>query len=81
LDWDSLDLNSPYTLISTTQTFTASDIANFGLENAAPVGTGRSAYFQSGSLQLVVVPEPTTMALLGAGVALLGLHVARRRKA
>lgn len=30
--------------------------------------------------QIAVVPEPTTIAILGAGVALLGLTVARRRK-
>ncbi len=79
-DWDSLNLNSPYTIIDTTQTFTAGDIANFGLENAASVGTGgRTAYFQSGSLQLVVVPEPGTLAILAGGV--IGLAVLRRRRA
>ncbi len=81
IDWDSLALDSPYTLISTAQSFTDSDIDNFGLANAAPVGSGRLAYFQSGSLALVVVvPEPTTIALLASGVALFGYRFARRRR-
>lgn len=58
LDWDSLDLNTPYTIISTSQVFSPASIENFGYSNRAPVGTGRFAYFQNGSLQIVVVPEP-----------------------
>jgi autotransporter-associated beta strand protein len=76
IDWDSLDFNTPYTLISTAQTFTVSDIGNFGLANAAPVGTGRQAYFQNGSLQLVVIPEPSTAIL----AALSTLALLRRRR-
>jgi fibronectin-binding autotransporter adhesin len=71
IDWDSLDLNTAYTIISTTQTFTALDIANFGLENAADVGNGRLAYFRNGSLQVVVIPEPGAALLGGIGVLLL----------
>jgi autotransporter-associated beta strand protein len=79
LDWDALDLDTPYTLISTTQVFTALDIANFGAANATPVGTGRLAYFENGSLQVVVViPEPAT-AMLG-GLGLLALLRRRRRR-
>lgn len=76
VDWDSLGLNTPYTLISTTQSFSASDIENFGIANAANVGSGRQAYFQSGSLQVVVIPEPSS-ALLGALGAIMLL---RRRR-
>ena len=77
LQWDALDLDTPYTLISTSQTFSGSDIANFGAGNAAPVGTsGRLAYFQNGSLKLVVIPEPG-VALLG-GLGLLALLRRRR---
>jgi autotransporter-associated beta strand protein len=75
IDWNSLDLDTPYTVLSTSQTFDAGDIGNFGIANAAPVGTGRSAYFQNGSLAVVVIPEPTT-ALLGS----LGLLALLRRK-
>ena len=74
IDWDDLDLHTPYTLITSGQTFTTSDIGNFGIANAANVGTGRQAYFQDGSLQIVVIPEPAT-ALLGG----LGMLLALRR--
>jgi autotransporter-associated beta strand protein len=76
LDWDALDLDTPYTLIATTQTFSASDIGNFGSGNAAVVGTGRQAYFQSGSLQVVVIPEPAVTLLGGLGL----LALLRRRR-
>lgn len=75
IDWDALDLDTSYTIISTSQTFSSSDIANFGLANATAVGTGRMAYFQNGSLQVVVIPETST-ALLGA----LGALVLLRRR-
>jgi autotransporter-associated beta strand protein len=71
IDWDALTLDTPYTLISSTQTFTDLSIGNFGIDNAADVGTGRKAYFQNGSLQLVVVPEPATALLGGMGLAFL----------
>jgi len=71
LDWDTLTLNTPYTLIATDQTFTASDIGNFGISNAANVGTGRQAYFKTGSLQVVVIPEPAAALLGGLGFLLL----------
>jgi len=79
IDWASLDLNTGYTLISTSQSFSSSDIANFGLANATDVGGGRSAYFDTGSLQVVVIPEPGTLVLVGMmGLALL--VCLRRRK-
>ena len=76
IDWDNVALNTPHTLISTSQTFGAGDIANVGLANAAPVGTGRLAYFESGSLAVVVIPEPRA-AMLGA---LMALVLLRRRR-
>ena len=79
IDWASLNFNTGYTLISTTQTFTDLDIDNFGLVNAVAVDGGRSAYFDNGGLQLVVIPEPGTLALMGiTGLALLACL--RRRK-
>jgi autotransporter-associated beta strand protein len=79
LDWDTLDLNTPYTILETAQVFDETDINNFGSSNAASVGTGRFAYFTSGSLNIVVVPEPTTLALMGVG-AIAGVAFLRRRR-
>lgn len=77
IDWDSLNLNNPYTVISTAQTFGTGNIADFGLANAVDVGnTGRQAYFADGSLAVVIIPEPSA-ALLG-GLGLLALLRRRR---
>lgn len=55
------------------------NLANFGSSNAYNLGDGKSAWFQGGSLQLVVVPEPTSAF---AGLASLGLAaVLLRRRA
>jgi len=72
ISWDDLALDTLHTLISTTQTFSASDIANFGFDNRVAVGTsGREAYFTTGSLALVVIPEPGAALLGGLGLLLL----------
>jgi len=47
-----------------------------GLANALTLGNGNQAYFQLGSLQLVIIPEPG-VALLG-GIGLLALLRRRR---
>ncbi len=77
IDWSGIDLGT-YTLIGATGS-DFSNITNFGSGSAADLGGGKSAYFQNGSLQLVVIPEPSTFVLFGlAGVAaMLGL---RRRR-
>jgi len=76
IDWSSIANNADgYTLISTASTF--DNIANFGLAQAADIGDGRSAYFKNGSLQLVVIPEPVTVGMLGIG-ALILMAVRRR---
>ncbi len=77
LDWDALTLNQSYTLLSTTTVFNDTLIENFGIDNKFAVGTDRYAYFQNGSLAVVVIPEPQA-ALLG-GLGLLALL--RRRRA
>jgi fibronectin-binding autotransporter adhesin len=65
-----------YTLIAGTVDTTG--LANFGAANAYDLGSGVSAYFQSGSLQMVVVPEPASVTLIGfAAAATVGF--ARRR--
>ncbi len=77
IDWDSLDLLTPYTLISTSQTFTASDIGSFGIDNALSVGNeGRLAYFDNGSLTVIVIPEPASIMLGSLGL----LTLLRRRR-
>jgi autotransporter-associated beta strand protein len=85
LDWDAIGVGT-YTLITGGNLgpsfFSDANISNFGVGNALPgLGTGgtKSAYFQNGSLQLVVVPEPSTWALLG-GVAAVGAGMMRRRR-
>jgi len=71
VDWGTIS-NGTYTLI--TGTLNSANLENFGLENALNISGGRIAYFQNGSLQLVVaaaIPEPRA-ALLGClGVLLL----------
>lgn len=65
-----------YTLISGSN-FDFTNVDNFGLANALDLGGGKSAYFESGSLQVMIIPEPAA-ALLG-GIGMLGLL--RRRRA
>ena len=69
--WGELELDKAYTVLSTTQTFSAASIGNFGYDNRFAVGGDREAYFTNGSLQVVVIPEPHA-ALLG-GLSLLCL--------
>jgi autotransporter-associated beta strand protein len=77
IDW-SLVADGTYTLINSTSTF--SNIQNFGEANKTSIGGDRFAYFSDGSLQLNVVPEPSTYALLVLSAAGLGAHMIRRRR-
>ncbi|MDX2082227.1 MAG: autotransporter-associated beta strand repeat-containing protein [Terrimicrobiaceae bacterium] len=76
IDWSSVALGT-YTLIANTGSF--GNILNFGAANAQALGGGKSAYFQNGSLQLVVVPEPSTTGMLAAGMTILAALRRRRR--
>jgi len=70
-----------YTLIDGTATFDFSNVSNFGSNNAVSLGDGKFAYFSEGSLQVNVVPEPSTYALLAlAGAGFAGYVIRRRRR-
>jgi fibronectin-binding autotransporter adhesin len=73
VDWGTV-AGGTYTLIN--GTLDSTNLDHFGLANAYDLGGGRSAYFQDGSLQLTVIPEPRA-ALLG-GLGLLALLRRRR---
>jgi fibronectin-binding autotransporter adhesin len=57
---------------------TSFDVSDFSYTNLGGGNTGNFTLTAT-QLQFVVVPEPTTMLLFGAGATLLGLHFARRR--
>lgn len=65
-----------YNLIDGDATFNFTNVGNLGSDNALALGGGRLAYFESGSLNLIVIPEPRA-ALLG-GLGLLALLRRRR---
>lgn len=67
-----------YTLIAGNVDTT--NLANLGAVNAFDLGSGKAAYFQSGSLQLVVVPEPTSLAAVAAGAGIVAMVLRRRAR-
>ncbi|VGO11726.1 hypothetical protein PDESU_00272 [Pontiella desulfatans] len=70
LGLDGSTAEGTYTLIANDGDF--SHIENFGEAFAADIGGGKSAYFQTGSLQVVVIPEPATLGLVAVfGAAVL----------
>jgi autotransporter-associated beta strand protein len=76
LDWGSV-ADGTYTLINgTLGSSVFAGLNNNSPANAYDLGGGRSAYFQEGSLQLVVIPEPGAALLGGLGV----LALLRRRR-
>ncbi|MFM1904195.1 MAG: hypothetical protein RLZZ440_2095, partial [Planctomycetota bacterium] len=54
-------------------------LANLGVANSYDLGSGVSAYFEQGSLNLVVVPEPAT-AIAGLAGFIACVVTLRRRK-
>jgi T5SS/PEP-CTERM-associated repeat protein/autotransporter-associated beta strand protein len=72
--------NGTYTLIDGSALMETNSMRNFGLDNAyAFSGSDKKAYFTEGSLQVTVVPEPSTYALLLLGGA-ASLWALKRRK-
>jgi len=82
IDWGSLDLDTSYNILSTTQQFSAANITNFGFDNRVGVDGGREAYFTSLSsgLQVVVVPEPGAVLVAGLGLAAAAAAALLRRR-
>ncbi len=70
--------NGTYTLMDGSATFDFTNVSNFGVEQSFSLGDGKSAYFQGGSLNVVVVPEPSTWMLVGLGFLVLVTTVRRR---
>jgi autotransporter-associated beta strand protein len=81
-DLIGLDATTPqgsYTLIS--GSVDPANLDNVGSGAAYSLGDGRSAYFESGGLSVVVVPEPGSWVLVGLGVAAVAVGRLRRRPA
>jgi fibronectin-binding autotransporter adhesin len=74
---DATTPEGTYTLISGVVDF--ANVTNVGSSNAVSLGSGKSAYLQSGSLQMVVVPEPATLSLVAIGGLAVVLFRQRRR--
>jgi hypothetical protein len=72
-----------YKLIDGSATIFTNNLRNLGPENAYLIAgsDGKSAYFTIGSLDLNVVPEPSTYAMLTmAGIGFAGYVIRRRRR-
>ena len=74
-----------YTLMSGLATFDLTNVSNLGSGNAYSLGSGKTAYLQTASspnsLQLVVVPEPTSALAVACGGLAALVVLARRGRA
>jgi hypothetical protein len=66
-----------YILIDGTATINWANVSNVGASNAASIGGGKSAYFETGSLALVVIPEPATFGIV---LSVLAAAIIRRKR-
>ena len=82
LDWGlsgfDVAVDDVYTLIGGDSSGWDWGTVDTGIEYAVDIGDNKQAYFQKGSLQLVVIPEPATGGLLLLG-AVAGLGLLRRK--
>lgn len=78
LDFDSLtaDLNFPYPIIAG-GIVSLANVAHTSVETAYDFGNGRKGYFEAGSLNLIVIPEPATFGIV---LSTLAVAVIRRRR-
>jgi len=72
--------NGVYTIFGGLAAVNSDNLLNLGAANSFDLGGGKSAYFTIGSLELNVVPEPSTYALLTLAAIGLAGHVIRRRR-
>jgi hypothetical protein len=78
IGWDASAAElGTYTLINGGGTLTLAGTTPT-IANPFDFGNGKQGYFQSGSLQVVVIPEPSAFLLGGIGSLLFSLR--RRRK-
>ncbi len=74
--WDYMNADEgTYTLLAGSN-FNLTNVSNVDAEDPFNFGNGKQGYFKNGSLQVVIIPEPSTAALLGG----MGLFVLLRRR-
>lgn len=80
LDTSALAIGDIYTLITGAAQYDYGLMSNVGIENAASIGGGLSAYFVADSgLQLVIIPEASTVSLVGLVFFSALVYRARRK--